>query len=112
MQVVLCVGLVEEGDVEGGAVVHGAELDQVEAPSDPRQARRVGDHGLHAHALALAAEGDGLDKAAVLVFAREKRNKVTQRKDAELVERLRLFLSYALEIADIGIQILHVIPQS
>ena len=106
-EVVFGVGLVEEGDVEHGALVHGAELDEVETPADTGQPRRVGHHGLHADALSVQREGDGLYGAAVLVFPRKKRNKVTQRKDAELIQRLRLFLSYALEVAYVGIQVRH-----
>ena len=106
-EIVLRVGHVEVGDVECPAVVHGAQLHELQAPAHPGQARGVGHHGLNAHALPVLREGDGLAFAAVLIAPGEKRNKVTQRKDAEPVERLRLFLSYALDETHVGIQLRH-----
>ncbi len=108
VKIVPGIGHVEVGDVQRAAVVHRAQLHDVEPPADPRQPRGISDHGLHADALPLAGEGDGLDAAAVLVFPGKKRDKVTQRKDAELVQSLRLFLSDALDISNVGIQISHV----
>ena len=51
--------------------------------------------------------GDGFALRPVLIFPGEKGNKIIERKDAQLVERLRLFLAYSLNISYVSIQISH-----
>ena len=107
VQVVLDVGLIKKSYVNRSAVIHRPQLHELQPASHTGQARRVRNHGLDAHRLPVAGEGNGLDRTAVLIFAGEIRNKVTQRKDAELCQRLRLFLSDALDITNVRIQICH-----
>ena len=106
-QIVFGIGLIKIGDIQHTAVIHRPKLHKLKAAAYPRQPRRVCHHRLHAYALTVAGQGDGFYCAAILIFPGEKRNKVKQRKDAELIERLRLFLSYALDKAYICIQVCH-----
>ena len=71
MKVVLRVALVEKRDVKHAALVHGAQLHDVQPAAYPRQARRVRDKRADAHGLAVRGERDGLVNASVLVFPRE-----------------------------------------
>ena len=71
VKVVLRVALVEKRDVKHAALVHGAQLHDVQPAAYPRQARRVRDKRADAHGLAVRGERDGLVNASVLVFSRE-----------------------------------------
>ena len=106
-EIVLCVGLIEECYVNRAALVDGAQLHKLKPAAHAGQARSVGDQRLDADALTAACQRDGHNGAAILVFTRKIRNKVIERKDAELCKRLRLFLSYALDVSDVGIQVGH-----
>ena len=74
----------------------------VHTPADVREPWRVCHQGLDTNGFPIHGQGDGLELAAVLIFSGEKRNQVIERKDAQLVKRLRLFLSYALDITNVG----------
>ena len=107
---VLPVGLVKIGDVHHAALVHRAELHQVKPSADPAEPGRIRHQGADAHRLAVHRQPNGLIDAAVLVTAGKKAKKVIESKDAQLLESQRLFLSYALQVSDIRLQISHITP--
>ena len=106
-EIVLRVGLIEERYVNRTALVDGAKLHELESAAPAGQARSVGDQRLDADALTAACQRDRHNGAAILIFPRKIRNKVIERNDAELCKRLRLFLPYALDVSDVGIQVGH-----
>ena len=107
VEIVLGIGLIEKGYVNHTAVIHGPELHQVHAPADMAEPGGIGHQALDADVLSVHGGGYGADAAPVLIFSGKKRNKVIERKDAQLVQGQRLFLSYAFQISYIGIKIGH-----
>ena len=107
MDVVLYIILIKVCYVYRSGLIHGTELQQIHPAADVHHMRRIGHEGADAHGLAVRRLGDRAEPGAVLVFAGEKRNQVMKRKDAQLVQRERLFLPYALDIANITIQFSH-----
>ena len=101
VKIVFHVGLIKIGYVEFSALVHDAKTDQIQTPADAGELRRVGNEHRYAHALTVLGESDGLILTPVLVAPRKKGDQVIERIDAELVERLRLFLPDAFDITDV-----------
>ena len=104
-KLVFDVGAVEEGEVEGAAVVHGARLDEVAPAADMVQARRRGHHRRDADGRAGNQSGDGGKTRAVLVGARVEADKVAQRHDTEAGECLRPRRADAAQGAHVRIQL-------
>ena len=78
------------------------ELYQVQAAPNPGKPRLIGNQTLDADGLAIHRERDRFADASVVIPAGEKGNKVKKAKDAELIQSLRLFFTYSLDIPDIG----------
>ena len=107
MQVILYIRLVKISYVNNTAVVHRFELDEIHAAPDMRKPWGIRHDGADADAFPVHDLGDGAVLRTVVIFARKIGNKVIESKDAELVECQRLFLTYALDVSYVGIQICH-----
>ena len=69
---------------------------------DLRQRMRAREH--------YKGESDGLILTSIFIAPGEIGNQVIESKDAQLLESQRLFLSYALQVTDIRLQISHITP--
>ena len=101
------IRLIEKCYVNRTAFIHHAELHKLQTPADTHEVRILGGKGIYADSLAVAGQADGLKAAAILIFPRKIRNKVTDVKDAELIEKQRLFFAYAFAVSYIGFKIVH-----
>ena len=96
-ELILDIVLVEICYVNRSALIHRAELDELHAASDADKARHIRHERADAHALSLRRRRDGEEFCPILVARGEIGHEVIERKDAELSERLRLFLPYSLD---------------
>ena len=108
MHGVFHIRLIEICYVNRTALVHHTEFNKLHAPADTHKARSVGNKSLDAGDLPVAGQSDGLELAAILIFSWKIRNKVMDGEDAELVQKLRLLLAYALAVSYVSIQICHI----
>ena len=97
-ELILDIVLVEICYVNRSALVHRTELDKLHPPSDADKARHIRHKRADTHALPLRRGGDRAESGPILVARGEIGHKIIERKDAELSERLRLFLPYSLDI--------------
>ena len=102
MQVVLDIILIKISYVNRSTFVYGAELNQIHAASNAHKPGLICDERADAYGLAGQGFADGAKLAAILIAPGKKRNKVIERKDAQLVEGQRLFLSDSLDITNVG----------
>ena len=107
MDVIFYIRLVKKCYVNRAALVHHAELNKLQPAADTHKVRILGGEGIYADSLAVAGQCDRFKAAAILIFPRKIRNKVTDGKNAELVEKQRLFFAYALTVSYIGFKIVH-----
>ena len=82
------VALVEECHIRAAALVHDAQLHEIEPAPDAREARLRCDHGAHARRFVQGKLGDGPHGGAVLIGAREIVEKIAERVHAETRESL------------------------
>ena len=101
------VRLVEVRQLQRGALIHHAQLDELQSLSDARELRLRRHHRRHAGALTDLQLRDAAALPPVLVGAREIGDETFQVCDAELRKALRPRLAHAPDKAHIGIQLRH-----
>ncbi len=67
-----------------------------------REPRRVGHDRPDADAFTVRRLGDRAILRAVVIFAGEEGNEVIERKDAELMQRQRLFFTDSLDVSNVS----------
>ena len=107
MDIVFDIRLVEKCYVNRTALINDAELYKLKSPAYAHKAGILRSEGVYANSFPVAGQRNRLKAAAILIFPRKIRNKVTDVKDAELIEKQRLFFAYALAVSYIGIKIIH-----
>ena len=107
MDIVFDIRLVEKRYVNRTTLVNDTELYKLKSPAYAHKPGILRREGVYAHCLPVAGQRDRLKAAAILIFPRKIRNKVTDVNDAELIEKLRLFFAYALAVSYISIKIIH-----
>ena len=95
------IGLVEKRDADLCGVVKGAETHDIQPPPNTAETRFFSADGLNADCFAVLYKGNGLQTASILIASWKIRNQIKQRKDAELSQSLRPFLSDSTDISNI-----------
>ena len=95
------IGLIEICDVNFAALINGPEADEIQPAADPGELGSVGNQHRYAYALTVLGESDGLVLASIFIAPGKKGDEVIESKDAELVERLRLFLPDSFDVTDV-----------
>ena len=95
------IRLVKIGDAYFGAVVIDPKPHHIQTAANPGQPRFVRDNGGNTGRLAVLNQGGGFHAAAVFIASREIGNQVKQRKDAQLVQSLRPFLSDSFDTSNV-----------
>ena len=93
------IALVEIGYIDRSAVVHGAEFYQLHPAPYAHKARLIRHRSKDAHRLLIRRLRDAAHGASVLIAAGKVGDEVIERKDAKLIESLRLFLAYTLYVS-------------
>lgn len=97
MDIVFDIRLVEKCYVNRTALINDAELYKLKSPAYAHKAGILRSEGVYANSFPVAGQRNRLKAAAILIFPRKIRNKVTDVKDAELIEKQRLFSPMPLQ---------------